>query len=70
MPPNINSIYKISNGFDFLVEGVFKNVKDVEDFIDHFGGKFKTEQVQVHYIIEDIKKEAFMNDAQLISMVL
>src|SRR3989338_7813984 len=51
---NINSIYKVSNGFDFLIEGVFKNVKDVEDFIDFFGGKFKLEQVQIHYVIEEI----------------
>src|SRR3989344_956605 len=66
---NVNSVFKISNGFDFLVEGVFKNVKDVEDFIDSFGGKFKLEHVQVYYIIEDIKKEAFMNDLQLLDMV-
>ncbi|MBU0629169.1 MAG: Lrp/AsnC family transcriptional regulator [Nanoarchaeota archaeon] len=67
---NVNSVYKISNGFDFLIEGVFKNVRDVEDFIDVFGGKFKLEQTQVHYIVEDIKKESFMNDNSLLDMVL
>ena len=66
---NINSVYKISNGFDFLIEGIFKNVKDVEDFIDSFGGQFKLEQVQIHYIIEDIKKEAFMNDKELLDII-
>ena len=53
---NINSVYKISNGFDFLIEGVFRNVKDVEDFIDVLGGKFKLDKIQVHYVIEDLKK--------------
>lgn len=67
---NINSVYKISNGFDFLIEGIFKNVKDVEDFIDTLGGKFKLEQVQVYYTIEDIKKEAFMNNKELLDMVV
>ena len=66
---NVNSVYKISNGFDFMVEGIFKNVKDVEDFIDLFGGKFKLEQTQVYYIVEDIKKEAFMNDKDLLDVV-
>lgn len=66
---NVNSVYKISNGFDFLIEGIFKNVKDVEDFIDVLGGKFKLEQTQVHYIVEDIKKEAFMNDGQLLDII-
>ncbi len=67
---NINSVFKISNGFDFLIEGIFKNVKDVEDFIDMFGGKFKLEQTQVYYLIEDVKKEAFMSDSSLIDIVM
>lgn len=67
---NINSVYKISNGYDFLVEGIFKNVKDVEDFMDYLGGKFKLEQTQVYYVIEDIKREAFMNDKELLDMVV
>jgi Lrp/AsnC family transcriptional regulator for asnA, asnC and gidA len=67
---HINSVYKISNGFDFLVEGIFRNVKDVEDFIDTISGKFRLEQVQVHYIIEEIKKEAFMNDIKLLDIII
>ncbi len=67
---NINTIYKISNGFDFLIEGIFKNVKDVEDFIDILGERFKLEQSQVYYIVEDIKKEAFMDNSDLLDMVV
>ena len=67
---NINSAYKVSNGFDFLIEGIFKNVKEVEDFIDFLGGKFKLEQTQVYYIIEDIKKESFMNNNELLNLVI
>ena len=67
---NINSVYKVSNGFDFLIEGIFKNVKEVEDFIDFLGGKFKLEQTQVYYIIEDIKKESFMNNKEVLNLVV
>ena len=67
---NINSLYKISNGFDFLIEGVFKNVKDVEDFLDALSEKFKLEQTNVYYIVEDIKKEGFMNDERLLNIIL
>jgi len=67
---NINSVYKVSNGFDFLIEGIFKNVKDVEDFIDVLGGKFKLEETQVHYIIEDIKKEGFMDNKEFLDLVI
>src|SRR3989338_1204521 len=67
---NINSVYKVSNGFDFLIEGIFRNVKDAEDFVDSLGGKFKLEQTQVYYVVEDVKKKAFMNDMHLLDMVV
>ena len=67
---NINSVYKVSNGFDFLVEGIFKNVKDVEDFLEYFESKFKLEEIEVYYVIEDIKKETFMNDKNLLNVVV
>ena len=67
---NTNSVYKVSNGFDFLIEGIFKNVKEVEDFIDFLGGKFRLEQTQVYYIIEDVKKESFMNNNELLDLVI
>ena len=67
---NINSVYKISNGFDFLVEGIFKNVKDVEEFIDYLGSKFKMEKSEVYYIVEDIRKEDFMNNKETLDMVI
>ncbi len=67
---NVNSVYKVSNGFDFLIEGIFRNVKDAEDFVDVLGGKFKLEQTQVYYVVEDVKKEAFMNDSHLLDMVI
>jgi DNA-binding Lrp family transcriptional regulator len=67
---NVNSVFKISNGFDFLIEGIFKNVKDVEDFLDYLESKFKLEQVQTHYIIEDIKRESFMNNQELLDLIL
>lgn len=63
---NVNSLYKINNGFDFLLEGVFKHVKEMEDFMELFERKFKVLDKNVHYIIEDIKREAFMANPELI----
>ena len=66
---NINTVMKISSGYDFMIEGIFRNVKDVEDFLDTLGSKYTIEQTQVYYIIEDIKKEAFMNDQNLLDIL-
>lgn len=31
---NVNSLYKVNNSWDFLVEVIFPGVKEVEDFIE------------------------------------
>jgi DNA-binding Lrp family transcriptional regulator len=64
--PSINNVHRINNGFDFMVEGVFKNVVDVEAFIDKLEGKFSIQDKKTFYVIEDIKREAFMSDPELI----
>ncbi|MFC2135661.1 Lrp/AsnC family transcriptional regulator [Bacteroidota bacterium] len=62
----VNSLFKINNGYDFLIEGVFRHVKDMEDFMDAFERKFKVLDKNVHYIIEDLKREEFMSDPMLV----
>ena len=57
---NVNSIYKINNGYDFLIEGVFREVKDLEEFLDKLEERFEIKQKNVYYIIDDIKREEFM----------
>jgi DNA-binding Lrp family transcriptional regulator len=61
--PNVNSVYKINNGYDFLVETVFKQLKDVDDFMEKVEEKFKILEKKVYYIIEDIAREVFLTDA-------
>ena len=57
---NVNSIYKISNGYDFLVEVIFRDVKELEDFFDTLEETFKIKDRQVYFVIEDIKREEFL----------
>lgn len=66
---NINSVYKINNGFDFLIEAVFRHIKDLEDFLETLDEKFKIKSRQVFYIIDDVKREAFMSDPQIVEII-
>ena len=63
----VNSAFKINNGYDFLIEAVFKNIKEVEDFIELLEEKFKIKAKQVFYVIDDLKKEAFLSNPSIIS---
>ncbi len=66
---NINSLFKINNGFDFLMEGIFRHIKDLEDFLEALEAKFKVQDKRVYYIIEDLKREAFLSQPDLLKIV-
>ncbi|MEK6917297.1 MAG: Lrp/AsnC family transcriptional regulator [Nanoarchaeota archaeon] len=68
--PNVNSVFRINNGFDYMFEAVFTNIKDLESFIDTIDQKFKIENKETYYIVEDIKKEAFMSEPDLVNLMM
>ncbi|MBD3319252.1 winged helix-turn-helix transcriptional regulator [Candidatus Woesearchaeota archaeon] len=67
---NVNSLCKVNNGYDFLVEAIFHDLKELEDFFDALDKKFTIRKREVYYIIEDLKKEGFLSDPQLLSYVM
>ncbi len=66
---NINSVYKINNGYDFLVEAVFKELREVDEFLERVDEKFKVHEKQVYYIIDDLAREMFLTDPVHAEMV-
>ncbi len=63
--PSVNSVCRINNGYDFMIEGVFKQIKDMEEFLDNLENRFKIVDKKTFFIIEDLKKEEFMADPQM-----
>jgi len=59
--PSVNSILKVSNGFDFMIEGVFRNIKDLEEFNEELDERFKIKKKDYYFVIEEVKREAFMS---------
>jgi DNA-binding Lrp family transcriptional regulator len=58
---NINSVFKVNNGFDFLVEAIFKDMNSMQRFTESIE-KFQIEDKQEMFILEDIKREGFLAD--------
>jgi len=58
--PAVNNLYKINNGYDYLVEGIFTHVKELEDFMEELEKTFALEEKRTHYVIEDLKREEFV----------
>lgn len=65
---NINCLLKVNNGFDFLAEFIFEHIKELEDFMEMLEQRFPITNRETYYIIEDLKREEFMANPQLVAM--
>ena len=67
--------YKLGNShakvLDRLVaEGVFKSIGALEEFLEQLSVQFKVKRKEVYHIIDDIKREEFLSDPQLVDMTM
>lgn len=58
----VNSLWRVNNGYDFLVECVFKNMRELEEFCERLEHAFGVRQKEVHYVVEELKREGFLSD--------
>jgi len=67
--PRVNSLYKVSSGQDFIVEGIFRNLHEFSLFIDKVDA-FAIVERKEFYIIEDLKQEGFLENQELLEVSL
>ncbi len=56
---NVNTIYKVDNRFDFIIEIVFEKLSDYYQFLEELD-RFSIISKEEYYIIDDVKREAFL----------
>lgn len=66
---NVNSIFKINNGYDFLIDGVFKNIKEMEEFLEILETKYDIKSKEVYYIVDELKREEFFSEPEKVSLL-
>ena len=59
---NVNTIQRVNNGFSFIIDTIFKDLKEFGDFIEEMEAKFTVRNKQVFYVIEEVKREAFRSE--------
>ncbi|MBU1975674.1 MAG: Lrp/AsnC family transcriptional regulator [Nanoarchaeota archaeon] len=67
---NVNSLYKVNSGYDYMVEGIFKNIKEIEEFLEIIDDKFRIRSKQVYYIIDELAKERFLSEAEHVNGIV
>ncbi|MEK6837345.1 MAG: Lrp/AsnC family transcriptional regulator [Nanoarchaeota archaeon] len=67
---NVNSLYRINNGYDFLLDTIFGQMIDLEEFIEQLEKRFRIKHKEVYFIIDEIKQEGFLADPQAVAFLL
>ena len=55
----VNNVFSITNGFDFLVEGIFEKVSDADIFKTNLQRNFSEIECHTHFVVEDVIRENF-----------
>jgi DNA-binding Lrp family transcriptional regulator len=63
---HVNSMYKINNGCDYLLDIIFTDMKELEDFLDDLEVKFKIEKKHVFYLLDIVKEEDFLSSPEYV----
>jgi DNA-binding Lrp family transcriptional regulator len=58
---NVNSIYRINNGYDYMVEAIFRDMSDLQRFTELLD-RFKIEDKKELFVLEDVKRECFLTN--------
>lgn len=62
----VNNVYKLNNEYDFMVDGVFRELKDVEEFLDKVENSFGVSDKKLFYIVDEVKNEGFMSNPEAV----
>lgn len=68
--PNVNSLFRINNGWNAIIECIFKDMPAMEDFVENLENKFHIKQKQVHYVLDELKREGFLTDPDYAEMLI
>jgi len=66
--PRVNTIYRINNGYDFLIEAYFKNMQELDEFMQKLD-IYEPAEKKEFFVMEDIKREEFLTNKKNIGIL-
>ena len=57
---NMNSMFKVDSGYDFLIEMVFEDMSALYNFIEELDEKSLISDHKLYHVIQDIEQENFL----------
>jgi DNA-binding Lrp family transcriptional regulator len=65
---SVNSLSKVNNGYNFFIEVIFRNLMELEAFLENLEIKHSISEKQVFYVIEDLRREDFLSNPQYLKI--
>ena len=62
----VNSLMRVNNGYDFMAECVFRDMRELEELCERLERGYGVKQREVHYVIEELTRERFLADPALV----
>jgi Lrp/AsnC family leucine-responsive transcriptional regulator len=59
---NVNSLFKVNNGWDLIAEIISPSFKEIEEFLERIEEKVTLTKKEVFYVIEELKREEFFSN--------
>ncbi len=67
---HVNNLQVINNHYNFFIEGVFKNIQELEEFKKKLFEKGKIEAIDIYFIVDEIKKEKLLEETEIIETMI
>ena len=66
----VNSLLRINNGFNYMIEGIFKDMAGAEEFVEDLEDKFRIKKAVVYHVLGDMMRESFLSDNTKAEVIL
>jgi len=64
--PNVNCVYRVNNGYDYLIEAIFRSIQDLESFLEALELEHGVTSKNVYYVIGEVARESFMTSSGIV----
>lgn len=63
----VNSLYKVSTSFEYSVEVIFKDMEELQDFLNKVD-EFRVYQKEVVFVLNDMRREDFLSSPSYVAL--
>jgi DNA-binding Lrp family transcriptional regulator len=64
--PQVNSVFKLNSEYQFMVEGIFEHIADVDAFLEKLEAKCGPLGRKLFYVVEEFQREGFLADERFL----